>query len=926
MSSRPRHTPLGAAALVAGLSLLLGPLVPVAAVAAPDGSGVVIAEAYLKGGSANAPFNRKFVELYNPTSASVSLAGWSLQYRSATGSGAFSAAALDGTIPAEGHFLVAIPGNGANGAELPAPDATASLNPSGTTGTVLLSDQADPLTLAPGSVTAGTDGVVDLLGYGASNTFETSVAPVTGANGVPNSLARTDGADTDVNSADFSTQTTVTPQNSGGTGTEPGPDPEPQPEPTPEADVTVAQIQGVTDASPLAGRTVTTRGVVTATYPTGGLNGYVIQTPGTGGALDLSTHLASDALFVYSASTASSVAVGDYVEVDGTVSEYFGLTQITVTGTSSLRALDPTGVVAPQAATVGLPATDAQRETLESMLVLPQGGFTVADTYTTNQYGEVKLASGDRPLIQPTEVARPGSADFAAVVADNAARAVTLDDGATTNFFTAANQSIPVPYLSNEDPVTVGASVAFTDPVVLDYRNSAWKYQPTARITGDTAYGDLPVTFEDVRTDAPREVGGDVRLASFNVLNYFTTTGDSIPGCTYYTDRAGEPVTVDGGCDARGAANAASLERQQVKIVTAIDALGADVVSLEEIENSARFGEDRDSALATLVGALNAAAGSEVWDYARSPEALPANEDVIRLAFIYKKAVVEPVGGSTILTGSAAFSNARQPLAQAFRPVGGDAGSTILAIANHFKSKGSGSGADADLGDGQGGSNASRVNQANALVAFAAEREAAVGTDKVFLLGDFNAYGQEDPIEVLRAAGYVDLGSSETDEYSYVFSGLSGSLDHVLASPAAAEAVTGVDIWNINAGESVGLEYSRFNYNAKQLYQPDQFRSSDHDPVVVGVSLLADEVDPVPPVTEPVPPVTDPGATPGGDADPTVPGAPGEVSPGTTAPTADGSLAYTGPAAVTGWLALALVLMAMGGTVLVVRRRASRVG
>ncbi|KQO47905.1 MULTISPECIES: ExeM/NucH family extracellular endonuclease [unclassified Frigoribacterium] len=921
MSPRPRHTALGTAALVAGLSLLLGPLVPVAAVAAPDGSGIVINEAYLKGGSANQPFNRKFVELYNPTSSSVSLAGWSLQYRPATGAGAFSSAALTGTIAADGYFLVAIPGNGTTGADLPEPDASVSLNPSGTTGTLVLSNATTPVAPAPGSITAGTPGVVDLLGYGTSNTYETSVAPVTGTNQTPNSVARAGGVDTDVNSADFSTQTTVTPQNSGGTGSEPGPEPEPQPEPTPEADVTIAQIQGVTGTSPFGGRTVTTRGIVTATYPTGGLDGYVIQTPGTGGALDLATHVASDALFVYSASTASSVAVGDYVEVDGTVTEFFGLTQITVTGASSLRTLDASPVVAPRAATVGLPATDAQRETLESMLVLPQGEFTVADTYTTNQYGEVKLASGDRPLIQPTEVARPGSPGYAAVVADNAARAVTLDDGATTNFFTAANQSIPVPYLSNEDPVTVGASVAFTKPVVFDFRNSAWKYQPTARLTGDTAYGDLPVTFEDIRTDAPREVGGDVKLASFNVLNYFTTTGDSIPGCTFYDDRAGNPLTVNSGCDARGAANAASLERQQVKIVTAINALGADVVSLEEIENSARFGEDRDSALTTLRDALNAAAGSAVWEFVPSPpaSARPANEDVIRLAFIYKKAVAEPVGGSTILTGSAAFSNARQPLAQAFRPVGGDAESTFVAIANHFKSKGSGSGTDADQGDGQGGSNGSRVNQANALVAFAAEREAAAGTDKVFLLGDFNAYSQEDPIQVLRAAGYVDLGSTETDEYSYVFSGLSGSLDHVLASPAAAEAVTGVDIWNINSGEGIGLEYSRFNYNVRQLYQADQFRSSDHDPVVVGVSLLAAPVDPVPPVT-------DPGTTPGAGADPSTPGAPGAVSPGTTAPTADGSLAFTGSAPLAGWLALALVLMAMGGTVLVVRRRASRVG
>jgi 5'-nucleotidase len=842
---RPRKAPAltTSIALTTGLALALGlaPLTPAApAVAAPDGSSVVINEAYLKGGSANAPFARKFVELHNPTTAAVSLAGWSLQYRSATGTGAFSTAALSGSVAAGGYFLVALPGNGTTGADLPEPDATVSLNPSGTSGTLALSDGTAPLALTPGPVATGTPGVVDLLGYGASATYETSVAPVTGPNGTPNSLARAAGADTDVNSADFSTQATVTPQASTGAGGEPAPDPEPQPEPTPEADVAIAVIQGATDTSPYAGRTVTTRGVVTATYPTGGLNGYVVQTPGSGGALDLSTHVASDALFVYSASTASSVAVGDYVELDGQVTEFYGLTQITVAGASQVRKLDASGVTAPAPATVGFPATDAERESLESMLVLPQGDFTVADVYTTNQYGEVKLAAGEKPLIQPTEVARPGSAEAAAVAADNAARAVTLDDGQSTNFFT--NQSAPVSYLSNEDPVTVGASVAFTDPVIVDYRNSTWKYQPTTVVTGDTAYADLPVTFEDVRTSAPRGVGGDVRLASFNVLNYFTTTGDQLSGCTYYRDRAGAPVTVNSGCDARGAADAANLARQQVKIVTAINALGADVVSLEEIENSARFGKDRDAALSTLVTALNAAAGSEVWSFVPSPpaSARPANEDVIRLAFIYKSAAVETVGDSSILTGSAAFSNARQPLSQAFRPVGGGADATFVAIANHFKSKGSGSGADADMGDGQGGSNGSRVNQANALVAFAADREAAAGTDKVFLLGDFNAYSQEDPIEVLREAGYTDLGSTETDEYSYVFGGLSGSLDHVLASPAAAGAVTGVDIWNINSVEGIGLEYSRFNYNAKQLYQPDQFRSSDHDPVVVGVELVAD--------------------------------------------------------------------------------------
>ena len=853
MSVRPRPLTRKHIAVATGLALLVTPLVPfTAATAAPATStaavaagGLVIDEAYLKGGSANAPFTNKFVELYNPTTSAVSLAGWSLQYRAATASAVSGVGALAGTVPAGGSFLVQLGSNGTAGEALPTPDATLGLNPSGSTGTIVLSDQATAVTLPTGASSVGVDGVVDLLGYGTSNTYETTVAATSGGNAVPNSLTRTDHVDTDVNAADFSVTADVTPQNSAGGGDVPTDPDEPElpTEPTPAVDVTIAELQGTTDTSPFAGQRVTTRGVVTAAYPTGGLNGYVIQTPGTGGALDSATHVASDAVFVYSSATASSVSIGDYVETTGTASEYFGLTQLTVAAAADLAVLDAASVTAPVPATVGFPETDAEREALESMLIAPQGDFTVSDVYTTNQYGEVVLASGTKPLIQPTEVARPGSAEYTATVADNAARKLVLDDGSSVNFFTASNQGIPVPYLSTEAPVTVGAAVTFDEPLVLDFRNSTWKLQPTERITGDTETADLPVSFEDIREAAPRDVGGDLRLAGFNVLNYFPTTGDQLSGCTYYNDRFGNPVTVQGGCDARGAANQASFERQQAKIVAAINGLDADVVSLEEIENSARFGQDRDAALSTLVDALNADLGADEWAFVPSPATVPANEDVIRLAFIYKKATAETVGESRILTDAPAFSNARQPLAQTFAPVGAPADADFVVIANHFKSKGSGSGVDADLGDGQGASNASRVNQAEALADFSTRVQSDAGTDKAFLVGDFNAYSQEDPIEVLRDAGYTDLGSTETDEYSYVFGGLSGSLDHVLASPAAAEAVTGVDIWNINAGESVGLEYSRYDYNAAPLYADGPYRSSDHDPVVVGLELVGD-VDP----------------------------------------------------------------------------------
>lgn len=801
---------------------------------AQAGTGVVINEAYVNGGSANAPFTHKFVELINTTDAPVSIDGWSLQYRSATGIAAPTGVVpLKGTIPAKGHFLVQGSSNGSVGAALPAPDVSSTLNLSGSSGTIVLSNQSTAVNpFATGSVVDAT-AVVDLLGYGSSNTYETVQEEGPGGTTNPLSMNRAGGVDTDNNKVDFTALAAVTPTNSAGNS--PGTEPEPEPEPPVAGEVLpIEQIQGTGGATPYAGQTVTTRGVVTAAYPAGGFDGYYIQTPGTGGDLG-ADHLASDGIFIYSPATVADVAVGDFVQVTGTAGEFFNLSQITVLAGGMTKPAEPAEAV--KAASVAYPGDDAGREALEGMLLQPTTGFTVTDNYAVNQYGEITLAAGDTPLVQPTEIAPPGTAENIAVAADNAARRVKLDDGATTNFLRGADMNQPLPYLTPEQPVRVNSSATFTAPVVFDFRNSSWKFQPLTALTAANAAEVQPVTFESVRPEAPENVGGNVKIASFNVLNYFTTTGDQLTGCTFYEDRAGNPVTVRGGCDARGAANAENLERQEAKIVAAINGLGADVISLEEIENSAKFGKDRDGALATLTAALNEAAPG-VWDYVRSPAVLPAieNEDFIRTAFIYKKAVVEAVGDSVILDDNVAFSNARKPLAQSFNVVDGDDSTKFLVIANHFKSKGSGTGENADQGDGQGASNADRVEQATALVDFADQLKAEAATDKVFLAGDFNSYSAEDPMQVLYDAGYINQGA-KTDGYSYVFSGLVGSLDHILASPAADATVSGVDVWNINAVESVALEYSRFNYNATNFYEPNQFRASDHDPVIVGLNL-----------------------------------------------------------------------------------------
>lgn len=799
---------------------------------------LVISEAYLNGGSAGASVLNKFVEIFNPTSAPVDVDGWSVQYRSATGTGSFSGVIKlgDHTIPAGGRLLVSGNSNGSVGTPLPTPDVTSAISFSGSTGgTLALVKKEQALTGTPATVRADAD-LVDLVGYGTSNTFEGSAA----ASGysVTASLNRAvSGADTDDNATDF-TAAAPTPQACGAACDGSAP--------TPAVSVKIPEIQGTGATSPLAGRTVITRGIVTAAYPSGGLSGAYIQTPGTGGA-NRPSDAPSDGLFVFSASLAAGVKVGDYVEITGEVSEFAGLTEVTPQATDGWKILTETAAaVTPTPA--DLAVDDAGRERLEGMLVAPQGPATVTDNNETASFGEIGLALDDEPLRSPTDVARPKSAAYDERVTFNRQHLITVDDGASINFFGGSGRDVPLPWLTATNEVRVGAPVTFTAPFVLDYRNSLWKLQPTAQVV---AGGPEPLTIGSTRTAAPAPVGGSLKIATFNVLNYFTTTGreyeaSGVGSCTYFSDRGGDPVTVNRctGTGPRGAADDEDLARQQAKIVDAISALGADVIGLEEIENSRSLGLPRDTALADLVTALNAKDGAGTWDYVRSPAQLPASEDVIRTAFIYRVAKATPQGASVIFDDPA-FDNAREPLAQVFRPVGGRPVDDLLVVANHFKSKSSGEGADADQGDGQSASNASRVKQATALVTFVKDRTAAVGTDQVFLVGDFNSYGQEDPLQVLRDAGYVDVTAK--DSPTYVFDGQVGSLDHVFASPSAAAKVTGSATWDINADESVAREYSRINSNVTNLYAAGPYRASDHDPTIVGV----DAISKVPPAPQP---------------------------------------------------------------------------
>jgi 5'-nucleotidase len=795
VSHRPPFRP-GAVGLLAGALVLGGLALAPAALAATD--GLVINEVYGGGGNSGGVFQNDFIELHNTGSAAVDVSTWSVQYASSTGS-TWQVTKLTGSIPAGGFYLVQEAGGTGNAPQpsLPTSDVTGSINMSGTTGKVaLVTSQA---TLGCAATCAGTSGVDDYVGWGTATNVEGSGAAPTTSNST--SVARSQGKDSNDNAADFHTQAPG-PQNSStapadaGTNTDTGGSgggttPPPSSAKCDDRDaVTIGAVQGTGDTSAANGKTVTVQGTVVGDLRPGGLNGVDIE--GTSDGDDTT----SDGIFVFTPNL-TGLKQGDVIAVHGKVSEFNGLTEISGSdvvgcGTAAL----------PAPATLPIPSDGATREHFESMLVAPSTTLTVSDVYDLDYYGEVTLSSGGR-LITPTEAADTGD-PAQAVAAENARRSIVLDDGSNAKLAGPPRQ--PSPYLTVDDPVRVG-DTAQLQPEVLHYTAGFWMLEPA-----DSTWQGTTFAPTNPRPAGPPDVGGNLRIADFNVLNYFVDLHKDFPL-------------------ARGAENEEEFTRQQTKIVEAISTMNPDIATLHEIENSAVINPPSGEyhAVETLIAALEQKQGlpAGTWAY------VPAHEDTdaITNAIIYRTDKVSAVGGP--MTPDAAdmapFGNARTPIAQTFHA--GD--ETFSIIANHLKSKGSSCGGTSDASDTAGGNcNGDRVTQAHALVDFANQVKAQSHTDDVLLSGDFNSYRYEDPVDVITEAGYTDEAPNRAPgQYSYVFDGASGSLDHTFASPSIDSRITGMGVWDINAPESFAYEYD----GDPNLYAPNQYRASDHNPTLLGL-------------------------------------------------------------------------------------------
>jgi predicted extracellular nuclease len=585
-------------------------------------------------------------------------------------------------------------------------------------------------------------------------------------------------------------------------------------------------IQGSGATAAITGQ-VTVRGVVVGDFegPGPALRGFYLQDP-TGDGDDAT----SDGIFVFDGSNGDRVAVGDLVEVSGIAAEFQGQTQISA---SSVDVLG-TGTVGP--VDVTLPVPDATYlERFEGMLVrLPQTLY-VTEHFQLGRFGQVVL-SADGRLVQPTQVERPGPA-AEALQAANALHRIILDDALQDQ------NPDPIVFARGGQPLSAtntlrGGDTATGIVGVLTYTwagngasPNAYRVRPLGALGGSVQFDAA-----NPRPTASPDVGGGLRVGALNVLNYF----DSIDACT--AGVGGAPV------DCRGAGDAIELERQAAKIVATITGLDAAVLGLVEIEND---GYGTDSALQDLVDRLNAATAPGTWAFvdvdAGTGEVNALGTDAIKVALIYQPARVTPVGTTAALntpafeTGGDFDPRNRPALAQAFAEPA--TGGVFVAVVNHLKSKGSACNAP-DAGDGQGNCNEVRTRAAEELAAWLATDPTDAGDPDVLILGDLNAYAMEDPIAALEGAGYVNLQAAfgGYGAYTYVFDGQWGSLDHALASATLAGQADGAAAWAINADEPSVLDYNVDFKSVGQiasLYAPDAFRSSDHDPLIVGLTLNA---------------------------------------------------------------------------------------
>ena len=585
--------------------------------------------------------------------------------------------------------------------------------------------------------------------------------------------------------------------------------------------VSISALQGAGQSSPMVDQEVTISAIVTGDFQDNdadtisNLGGFYIQQ-----AMPDKDAATSNGVFVADGKNPGiDVKVGDQVEVTGTVQEFYGETQI------KLTAVKITGTGLIQATDVYLPTPDftsnskgtliADLERYEGMLVRFPQQLTVTDLYYLGRFGEVALAQGGRPH-NFTNNNHPDVAGYAKSLELLAVKTVILDDGMKSNNpskLRHLNAGDSADYsIRSGDSATAITGVLRYSRGSGGSGNEGWRIEPTQAVVFKN---------DNPRPGAP-DIAGSTRVASYNVLNFFSTLDDGKSTCGPLDN-----------IRCRGANSIVELGRQLEKTVSALALMDADIIGMTELENN------NSQSIVMIVDALNTRIGNK--DY-RFIDTGTIYNDVIKAGIIYKSSTIKTAGPFALLTSAVDprfIDNKNRPaLAQTFKVI--KTGATFTVVLNHLKSKGSSCASigDPNIFDGQGNCNLTRTKAAAALVDWIKTDPTASGDRDFLIMGDMNANIMEHPLTTFSKAGLTNLMHSKAESYSYRFGSQVGAIDHAFVSASLLPQVKETIEWHINADEpnlfDYNLEYGR---DATLFDAKSPYRASDHDPVIIGLEL-----------------------------------------------------------------------------------------
>ena len=830
---------------------------------------VMISE-YVEGSS-----NNKAIELYNTGDTSVDLAGYKLVRFKDGAETSLDLVALDGQVIASKSVKV-----------ITHPSATITLGAGvdSMTGNLYFNG-GDAVALLKNGVIVDVIGTIPTPdGWGYDKTFQRN-DDVTAAKGVFDAAQWTELAKDTFNGLGARSGAFV------------GGEVEPVEPYACIGDVTaIYDIQGDGQYSPLtsssypyeSAEAVMVKGVVTARLDK--KKGFFIQeVEGDGSAAT------SDGIFVSLGAVApAEIVPGKLVCLEGKVKENYKQTEIVgnpdnlaITGDAELPAV------------IALVINDGETladalERHEGMKIKLDSGsdMKVTSAYGYDGHGNTMSLSHKAPLFKATQVHPAGSEEAAALALANAKNKLVIETG-----LSAPNGHIAYFPTFNAETgyMRIGDQLNNIEGMV-NYSYDAYRLYATNEIVA----GDF--IRENDRAGAPEiATKGDIRVASFNVLNLFTSDseigGPLNPTCADQAD-----ADASRGCG-RGAHTLDEYLLQRTKIVNALIDMDADIVGLMEVENN---GFSESSSIQYLLNSINSELPAiDAYQFIEAADADKyegefIGSDAITVGILYRPNKVKPAGdafviatpeqhagegvatrgeGDDVETSPAYNKYQRHSLGQTFTIHD----EKLTIVVNHLKSKGSGCLEDwlefsesKDPADLQGKCNEFRVSAAKAIGDSVKDVEG-----DLLVIGDLNAYGMEDPVRVLtdydaatstrdvvtaswttlngevyeqegsvieKGYGLINLNTQAhgAETYSYSYGGELGNLDHALANTSAAARMVAIQDWHINSVESSLFEYSN-KYTGDLVKSENVFRSSDHDPVIVALSYPA-PVDPVEPV------------------------------------------------------------------------------